>query len=105
LLMGIVTKGKLSAIFIELSASKETIDWRTEADFLFFWVVLGHATEQQWETAWEFVFAYARYAIVVKWNGKYMVMMIVECQIHATWYAWLMEYVPCDWVTHEHHFQ
>jgi hypothetical protein len=26
LLMGIVTKGKLSAIFIELSASKETID-------------------------------------------------------------------------------
>ncbi len=73
--------------------------------FFIFGVVLGHATEQQWETAWEFIFAYVRYPIVVKWNGKYTVMMIVECQIHATWYAWLMEYVPGDWVTHEHHFQ
>jgi hypothetical protein len=101
----LVTKGKLSAIFREFSASIETVEWRTEAEFLFFGVVLGHATEQQWETAWESLFAYAGYPTVVKWNRKYTVMMIVECQIHATWCAWLMEYDPCDWVTHEHHFQ
>jgi hypothetical protein len=45
LLVGIVTKGKLSAIFTELSASTETVERRTKAEF--FGVVLGHATEQQ----------------------------------------------------------
>jgi hypothetical protein len=68
LLVGIVTKGKLSAIFTELSASTETVEWRTEAEF--FGVVLEHATEQQWETAWESIFAYAGYPTVVKWNGS-----------------------------------
>ncbi len=36
LLMGIVTKRKLSTIFTELSTSTEIVKWRTKADFLFF---------------------------------------------------------------------
>ncbi len=71
----------------------------------FFWGGVGACNRATMRNRLRIPFAYAGYPTVVKWNGNYTVMMIVECKIHATWYAWLMEYVPRDWVTHEHHFQ